>query len=64
MKRVRTKSVSNRKRRSHQRYEQCNVGKKDAKKKDEQNEESYGRKLQNQDTKYKYLTKEQKVVLK
>jgi hypothetical protein len=33
-------------------------------KKDEQNEESYGRKHQNSDTKDKYLKKEQKVVQK
>jgi hypothetical protein len=48
----------------HQRYEQCNGGKTDAKKKDEQNEKSYERKRQNQDTKDKYLKKERKVVPK
>jgi hypothetical protein len=48
----------------HQRYEQCNGDKKDIKKKDEQNEESYKRKRQNQDTKDKCLEKEQKVVPK
>jgi hypothetical protein len=48
----------------HRRYEQYNVSKKDVKKKDEHNEESYGRKHKNQDTKDKYLKMEQKVVPK
>jgi hypothetical protein len=42
----------------HRQYEQYNVDKKVVKKKDEQNESSYGRKRQNQDTKDKYLEKE------
>jgi hypothetical protein len=42
----------------HRRYEQCNGKKKVVKKKDEQNEESYEKKRQNQDTKNKYLEKE------
>jgi hypothetical protein len=41
-----------------------NVGKKDIKKKDEQNEKSYKRKHQNLDTKDKYMEKERKVVSK
>jgi superfamily I DNA and/or RNA helicase len=48
----------------HRRYEQCNDGKKNVKKKDKHNEESYERKRQNQDTKDKYLKKERKVVPK
>jgi hypothetical protein len=57
MKRVRTKSAlcSNRKKGSIDGMN--SVGKKDVKKKDEQNEESYRRKHQNQDTKDKHLTK-------
>jgi molybdate-binding protein len=49
MKRVRRKSAmsSNRKKGIHLRYEQCNIGKVNVKKKDKQNEESYGRKHQN-----------------
>jgi hypothetical protein len=43
----------------HRRYEQCNGEKNVVKKKDGQNEESYEKKLQNQDTKNKYLEKEQ-----
>jgi hypothetical protein len=42
----------------------CNGGKTDVKKKDEQNEESYERKRQNQNTKDKYLKKGQKVIPK
>jgi hypothetical protein len=49
---------------NHQRYEQCNGDKKDAKQKDEQSEESYERKCQNLDTKDQYLEKKQKVVPK
>jgi hypothetical protein len=48
----------------HRWYEPCNGDKKNVKKKDEQNEESYKRKRQNQDTKDKYLEKGQKVVPK
>jgi hypothetical protein len=48
----------------HQWYEQYNNGKKDVKKRDEQNAESYERKCQNQDIKDKYLEKEQKMVRK
>jgi hypothetical protein len=57
MKRVRAKSAlcSNRKRGSID--DMNSVGKKDVKKKDEQNEESYRRNHQNQDTKDKHLTK-------
>jgi hypothetical protein len=40
------------------------VPKKDVKKKDEQNDESYERKHHNQDTKDKYLEMERKVVSK
>jgi hypothetical protein len=39
----------------HRRYEQCNGKKKVIKKKDEQNEESYEKKHQNQDTNNKYM---------
>jgi Mg-chelatase subunit ChlI len=51
MKRVRRKSAQ-------RRYEQCNGKKKVVKNKDEQNEESYEKKRQNQDTKNKYQEKE------
>jgi hypothetical protein len=45
-------------------YEQCNDGNNDVKKKDWQNEESYDKKRQNQDTKDNYLEKERKMVPK
>jgi hypothetical protein len=48
----------------HRRYEQCNGEKNVVNKKDEQNEESYEKKRQNQDTKNKYLEKERQVVPK
>jgi hypothetical protein len=60
MKRVRRKSVmsSYRKRGSIGGMTQSNGKKNVVKKKDEQNEESYEKKHQNQDTKNKYLEKE------
>jgi hypothetical protein len=65
MKRVReNNAMSSNRKGIHRRYEQCNDGKKDVKKKDKQNEESYERKRQNQDTKDKYLENERKVVPK
>jgi hypothetical protein len=56
IKRVRRKTaLSSYRKRIHRQYEQCNGEKKVVKKKDEQNEVSYERKRQNQDTKNKYL---------
>jgi hypothetical protein len=58
MKRVRKKCpVQLQKEGIYRRYEQCNADK-IVKKKDEQNEESYGNNRQNQDIKNKYLEKE------